>query len=99
MRKVLPKVAVVGAGKIGSTVAGLLSGAYEVLVIDQSAEALAALDARPRPATAALAIDDPAALTGALAGCFAVINAAPYHLTTAVARAAKAAGAHYLDLT
>ena len=39
------KVAVVGAGKIGSTVVDLLvgSGAYEVLVIDQSGEALARL--------------------------------------------------------
>ena len=46
-----------------------------------------------------MAIDDPAALATALAGCFAVVNAAPYHLTTVVAQAAKAAGAHYLDLT
>jgi saccharopine dehydrogenase-like NADP-dependent oxidoreductase len=93
------KIAIIGAGKIGSTIAGLLAGAYEVLVIDQSEDALAALDARPKPATAALAIDDPAALAAALKGCFAVLNAAPYHLTTAVASAAKAAGAHYLDLT
>jgi len=93
------KIAVIGAGKIGSTIAGLLAGAYEVLVIDQSEAALAALDAHPRPATAALAIDDPAALATALKGCFAVLNAAPYHLTTAVARAARDAGAHYLDLT
>src|SRR4029079_18880225 len=35
----------------------------------------------------------------AMAGSFAVVNCAPYQLTTIVARAAKAAGAHYLDLT
>ena len=93
------KVAVIGAGKIGSTIAGLLSPAYEVLVIDQSAEALAALDAKPKPQTRAMAIDDAAALAKALAGCFAVVNAAPYQLTVPVATAAKAAGAHYLDLT
>jgi saccharopine dehydrogenase-like NADP-dependent oxidoreductase len=93
------KIAVVGAGKIGSTVATLLAPAYEVLVIDQNAEALETLDARPRPSTACLAIDDPAALAQALAGCFAVVNAAPYRLTTIVARAARDAGAHYLDLT
>ena len=93
------KVAVVGAGKIGSTVASLLAGAYEVLVIDQSPEALAALEGHPAPATAAMAIDDPQALAAALAGCFAVVNAAPYHLTTVVARAARMAAAHYLDLT
>jgi saccharopine dehydrogenase-like NADP-dependent oxidoreductase len=93
------KVAIVGAGKIGSTIAALLSGAYQILVVDQSVEALAAIDLRPAPETAALAIDDAPALAKALAGCFAVINAAPYHLTTIVAAAAKEAGAHYLDLT
>ena len=95
------KVAVVGAGKIGSTVVDLLvgSGSYEVVLIDQSAEALAEFAGRDHVAIAALAIDDPAQLAGALAGCFAAVNCAPYHLTTAVARAAKAAGAHYLDLT
>ena len=93
------KAAVVGAGKIGSTIASLLAGSgdYEVLVIDQSAEALGEID--PRARTAAMAIDDPAKLAAALKGHFAVVNAAPYHLTTVVAQAAKAAGAHYLDLT
>ncbi|MFI4966590.1 MAG: saccharopine dehydrogenase C-terminal domain-containing protein [Caulobacterales bacterium] len=93
------KVAVVGAGKIGSTIASLLAGSgdYEVLVLDRSDEALTGLDARV--ATTAMAIDDPATLARALAGCFAVVNAAPYQLTTVVAQAAKTAGAHYLDLT
>jgi len=93
------KAAVIGAGKIGSTIASLLAGCgdYQVLVIDQSAEALAHL---PKGvAGQAMAIDDPAKLAEALEGCFAVVNAAPYHLTTVVAQAAKAAGAHYLDLT
>ncbi|HEY2356678.1 MAG TPA: saccharopine dehydrogenase C-terminal domain-containing protein [Phenylobacterium sp.] len=93
------KAAVVGAGKIGSTVASLLAGSgdYEVLVIDQSAEALA--ETAPPARTHVMAINDPASLAQALAGCFAVVNAAPYHLTAVVAEAAKAAGAHYLDLT
>ena len=84
------KAAVIGAGKIGSTIASLLAGSgdYQVLVIDQNAAALADLDSRV--AAVAMAIDDPAALAGALAGCFAVVNAAPYHLTTVVAEAAKA---------
>ena len=95
------KVAIVGAGKIGSTVLDLLvgSGAYEVLVIDQSAEALAGLNPATRVETVALAIDEPGTLAAALQGRFAVVNCAPYHLTTRVAEAAKAAGAHYLDLT
>ena len=93
------KAAVIGAGKIGSTIASLLLGLgdYQVMVIDQSAEALADVD--PRAEARPMAIDDPATLTRALEGCFAVVNAAPYHLTTIVAAAAKAAGAHYLDLT
>jgi 3-hydroxyacyl-CoA dehydrogenase len=44
------KVAVIGAGKIGSTVASLLvgSGGYEALLIDQDAGALAEFQGRPR---------------------------------------------------
>ena len=95
------KVAVVGAGKIGSTIVDLLagSGAYEVTVVDQSNDQLAALNPRTRARRLALAIDDVDALAAKLKGHFAVVNAAPFHLTTRVAQAARAAGAHYLDLT
>ena len=95
------RVAVVGAGKIGSTIVDLLagSGAYEVLVVDQSKAALEGLNPRSNAQTVCMAIDDADLLAKALAGRFAVVNAAPYHLTTTVARAAKHAGAHYLDLT
>lgn len=94
-------VGVVGAGKIGSTVVDLLvgSGAYKVVLVDQSPAALAAYADRPGVTTACRAIDAPEVLAEALQGVFAVVNCAPFHLTTAVARAAKAAGAHYLDLT
>ena len=34
-----------------------------------------------------------------LAGKFAVLSAAPFHLTTRIAEAAAASGVHYLDLT
>jgi saccharopine dehydrogenase-like NADP-dependent oxidoreductase len=93
------KAAVIGAGKIGSTIASLLAGCgdYQVLVIDQSPAALKGGD--PCAKTKAMAIDDPATLANVLTDCFAVVNAAPYYLTTVVAQAAKAAGAHYLDLT
>ncbi|HZZ35583.1 MAG TPA: saccharopine dehydrogenase C-terminal domain-containing protein, partial [Caulobacteraceae bacterium] len=46
-----------------------------------------------------LDVDDTKALTAAMAGKFAALSAAPYHLTFKVAQAAKAAGARYLDLT
>ena len=98
------KVAVIGAGKIGSTVVDLLTafGGYEVRAIDASAEALAALKSEvksERVETVAMAIDDPAKLAAKLKGCFAVLNCAPYQLTVTVARAAAQAEAHYLDLT
>ncbi len=55
---------------------------------------------RPPPvAKIAADITQGAALRKILAGKFAVLSAAPYHATRLIAEAAKAAGAHYLDLT
>ena len=98
------EVAVIGAGKIGSTVVDLLTafGGYRVRVIDACAEALAGLAARIKDGPVeivAMGIDDPTKLAERIKGCFAVLNCAPYHLTVTVARAAAEAGAHYLDLT
>ncbi|MGA2952140.1 MAG: saccharopine dehydrogenase family protein [Caulobacteraceae bacterium] len=94
-------VVVIGAGHIGSTIAHLLSGTgdYQVTVADQSAKALASMAVMPRVEHRVLDVTDAAALRELLAGKFAVLSAAPYHLTFHVAEAAKAAGAHYLDLT
>ncbi|MGH7023157.1 MAG: saccharopine dehydrogenase NADP-binding domain-containing protein, partial [Caulobacteraceae bacterium] len=94
-------VVVIGAGHIGSTIAAFLSatGDYRVTVADQSAEALAALGVMDRVEHKVLDVTDGAALKALLRGKFAVLSAAPYHLTFHVAEAAKAAGAHYLDLT
>ena len=84
---------------------------YRVTVADRSAEMLADIerDARQSPGLSAriserittrvLNVTDPAQLVDALRGRFAVLSAAPYHLTLRVAQAAKAAGVHYLDLT
>ncbi|MBA3811802.1 MAG: saccharopine dehydrogenase family protein [Caulobacteraceae bacterium] len=94
-------VVVIGAGHIGAAIAMLLSdcGDYRVTVADRSAEQLAALGVSPRVEHRVLDVTDAAALRALLAGKFAVLSAAPYHLTFNVAQAAKAAGAHYLDLT
>lgn len=101
-------ILVIGAGKIGSVVADLLvdtpeQGGYRVTLADRSAKGLAQIDADPRKSprlsTLVLDVNDPAQLRDALAGRFAVLSAAPYHLTLQVARAAREAGAHYLDLT
>ncbi|MBE7210553.1 MAG: saccharopine dehydrogenase NADP-binding domain-containing protein [Gluconacetobacter diazotrophicus] len=94
-------IAVVGAGKIGSTIAQLLGecGEYDVLVIDRDDEQLERLPPEERVSRLRVDIDDEAALGRALAGRYAVLNAGPFSLTTRIAAAAKGAGAHYLDLT
>ena len=101
-------ILVIGGGKIGSVVADLLvdtpqADGYRVTVADRSAALLAQIEADPRRSprlsTRVLDVNDPAQLAAALAGRFAVLSAAPYHLTLQVARAAREAGVHYLDLT
>jgi hypothetical protein len=96
----MKRVAIVGAGKIGGVIADLLAGSgdYEVEVFDASTENLARLATR-RPLTRREMDVRSEAFPDALKGAFAVLNAAPYHATTAVARAARKAGVHYLDLT
>jgi saccharopine dehydrogenase-like NADP-dependent oxidoreductase len=100
------KVALLGAGHIGQTIARLLadSGDYRVTVIDQSPQALARLGAPAHPAVRTRVVDteDRPALLAALAadgGHDAVINALPYHLATTMAAVAAQAGCHYFDLT
>jgi saccharopine dehydrogenase-like NADP-dependent oxidoreductase len=94
-------IAVIGAGHIGGAVAALLADTadYRVTVIDRSAEQLAELPATARVEHLVMDVTDVKALTAALKGKFAVLSAAPYHMTFHVAQAAKAAGCHYLDLT
>jgi saccharopine dehydrogenase-like NADP-dependent oxidoreductase len=94
-------VVVIGAGKIGATVAGLLAatGDYQVILADRSPEVLARLDRDARIRIVAADVADSAKLVDLLNGKFAVLNAAPFHLTTIIAEAARAARTHYLDLT
>ncbi|MBA5776893.1 saccharopine dehydrogenase NADP-binding domain-containing protein [Stappia sp. F7233] len=93
-------VLIVGAGKIGRMIAALLtaSGDYDVTIADRDAMALAAA-IRPGVKTLAVDVADEDALVAALQGKVAVLSAAPFFLTATIARAAKRAGAHYLDLT
>lgn len=97
----MKRIAVIGGGKIGSMIVDLLSstGEYEVAVADRSREQLDRLETSASVERVALDITDTAALERLLAGKFAVLSAAPYNLTTRIAQAAKAKGAHYLDLT
>lgn len=97
----MKRVLLAGAGKIGSMIAGLLtsSGDYEVTVVDRSAEQLSGLPEHPRLKRQVLDLTNPKALVEALRGQFAVLSAAPYSITSHIARAAREAGVHYLDLT
>jgi saccharopine dehydrogenase-like NADP-dependent oxidoreductase len=94
-------VLIVGAGKIGQVAAQLLahSDDYRVTLADQSPDALAGAGARSGVNPIALDVADGAALRRALAGHFAVLSAAPFHLTVHIAEAARDAQTHYLDLT
>ncbi|AVO47096.1 saccharopine dehydrogenase family protein [Phreatobacter cathodiphilus] len=95
------RVAVVGGGKIGSAIALMLaeSGDYRVHLADQAEPRLKAVASHPAISTATMDLQDEARLRDHLAGAAAVVSAVPFHATGAVARAARAAGIHYLDLT
>jgi saccharopine dehydrogenase-like NADP-dependent oxidoreductase len=105
----MKNILVIGGGKIGSVVAALLVKAqgdiesrYRVTVADRCATQLADLareTASPQLDTLVLDVADTVQLRAAMQGRFAVLSAAPYHLTVKVAEAARAAGVHYLDLT
>jgi len=97
----MKNILIVGAGKIGSMIAELLAGSgdYAVTVIDRSTEQLGRLETAQPIKKIVADITDAVKLRGLLTGQFAVLSAAPYHATRFIAEAAKAAGAHYLDLT
>ncbi|CAG0944397.1 saccharopine dehydrogenase (NAD+, L-lysine forming) [Gammaproteobacteria bacterium] len=101
-------ILVIGGGKIGSVVADLLvqtpeDNGYRVTVADRSQALLVEIEAdkkkSPRLTTLCLDVSDANALRSAMKGCYAVLSAAPYHLTVKVAEAARDLGVHYLDLT
>ena len=94
-------VMVVGAGKIGGAIALMLAqtGDYTVVVADRAEAQLTRIDKHAAISTLALDIADHTSLVAALRGKFAVLSAAPFNLTGAIAEAALEAGTHYLDLT
>lgn len=94
------RIALLGAGHIGQTIASLLAGSgdYEVKVLDHSAQALQAVSHLPVQ-TQVVDISRPSALAAELRGMDAVVNALPYHQAVRVATQAQASGCHYFDLT
>lgn len=93
-------ICVVGAGKIGQMIATLLkrSTNYSVTVADRDLAALSQLYEMGIP-TKQIDAENTEGLARSLNGFDAVISAAPFFLTPNIATAAKAAGAHYFDLT
>ena len=100
------RVLVLGAGKIGALIAGLLadSGAYEVALADvDGAAAKSVAKAHGHANLKAFQLD--ASAEASVAGHLkkhpvdAVMSSLPYYCNVGVARAARAAGAHYFDLT
>ena len=102
----MPKVLILGAGKIGALISGLLaeSGSYEVHLADVSGEAAnAVVNAHRFPNLHAHTLDatDAPSLDAHLKKhpVDAVISGLPYYCNIAVAEAARRAGIHYFDLT
>jgi len=100
------RVLVLGAGKIGALVAGLLAdaGDYQVQLADVSLDiARAVVRAHGKRNLAAHAMDasDSAALARHVREhpCDAVISSLPYYCNPGVARVARELGLHYFDLT
>ncbi len=97
----MKQILIIGSGNIGEMMAALLgaTGDYTVTLADSNADALNRIGALKNTVTLTLDANDDAAVKAALDGKFAVISALPYHLTSKIARAAHAAGVHYLDPT
>jgi saccharopine dehydrogenase-like NADP-dependent oxidoreductase len=97
MREIL----LIGAGKIGETIADLLcaSGDYQVTVADRSEIQLQKLPRRANLKTLILDVAQADALDLAIKNRFAVLSAAPYSVTGSIVSAARKAKIHYLDLT
>lgn len=96
----MKRTVVLGAGKIGIAVAGLLveSGDYQVTLADSDGQALA--ERAPKGVeTAVVDVNDPFALRSLLSGHDIVAAALPFFLNVRVAEAAKAERVHYFDLT
>jgi len=100
------RVLILGAGKIGALISGLLaeSGAYKVQLADvdgAAADAVVRAHASAQLVPVTLDASDAGALTRHLDAhpVDAVISSLPYHCNERVAEAARKARVHYFDLT
>lgn len=95
----IQRVLVLGAGKVGSTVADMLAEHHRLPVTLADRQHAPQAHANGLVTRAIVDAGDAAALAAALPGHDAVINALPFFLAAPVAAAARAAGVHYFDLT
>mgnify|MGYP001174104920 CR=1 FL=1 len=95
------EIAVLGAGKIGRTIADMLlaAGDYRVTLCDVEVPLLSAADDAPRLRHCLLDAANTMALREILRGKFAVVSALPFHATAKVAAVAVEEQVHYFDLT
>lgn len=94
-------ILLIGAGNIGEMISDLLvsTGDYTVTIADHSEKSLSKITDRKGLIKLKLNAADSGEMAAALKGKFAVLSAAPYSITPAIAKAAHAANVHYLDLT
>ena len=97
----MAEVLLFGAGKIGEMIATMLvdTGDYAVTVADRDQARLDRIAGVDGVTPVSIDAAQESALERLLDGKYAVLSATPYTLTPIIAGAAKAAGAHYLDLT
>ncbi|MDP9901661.1 saccharopine dehydrogenase family protein [Variovorax ginsengisoli] len=95
----IDKVLVLGAGKVGGTVADMLAQYHQLPVTLADVKAVDSPDDDPLVRRVVLNVDSDAALRAALSAHSAVINCLPFYLAQHVATAAAACSVHYFDLT
>jgi saccharopine dehydrogenase-like NADP-dependent oxidoreductase len=97
----MQRVLLVGAGKIGGTIAAFLSrsGDYDVLVADADEGSLRRISDALGVETVKLNADDPVALHKAASGRGVIVSATSFAFNPAIAAVALGTGASYFDLT
>lgn len=97
----MKKIMVLGAGKIGTSIAKLLakSGDYQVTLADINQQALQRLDASFAVLTRTIDVSNVSVLITELTPFDAVVSACSYLLNKGIAEAALQAGISYFDLT
>jgi len=97
----MTEILLVGAGKIGSMIADMLvtTGDYQVTVVDKDVDTLAHMDVSDAVIRETVDVSSHKKLLELMEGKYAVLSAAPFDVTIEIAKIAREARIHYLDLT